>query len=563
MLRRGLLRAAATLVAALLVPGLLGGTPVVAEETDAQPAPSRPLSGFFVSAGSTDEDNAAMLDQIRAVGGDTVVTFGSTLRTGSLDARHRVRTDGAIDPAFTRCQIDGSPCAQVATRGVTVNRVFTFANHSHLTVGAVRCDLDRTFTSGGQRYTLLLIPTQGTGCDSANGRYDLIAIHGGAEGAVDRTTSLLRTAEQAGVQVYVGMPSAQKRDDVAWLPDLSYRDTLRKFTHRFLRYHQAKDQNAALSGFYHHTEMPVAGGEVWQPVLDLYAMQNASIARVFPGRAALVSPYLDNRRSSNPGVSAEQLAARTQAGARRIAGTAGDVPLALALQDGMGTGKGGSYLVNDAGSPVDAATAQLVGEQTWESAFVMPVSDSFSAARRGLEGTGAALWANVEGMTPESGEAGCGTAERGQTTKNRLDQQVQGVGRYTAKNISYRWDPYFTCPAGGTSTLAQALTRHAQAPVVTNASLDEDRDLLWVSGYNLAGSTARVKYVDEAGQVRSAAAKVGVFSDDYGQRTGLDAGLQSADYPVDLVSPQEGKTFIVWVTGADGTPASRPFSLRH
>ncbi|WP_114906261.1 hypothetical protein [Ornithinimicrobium murale] len=563
MPRWSLPRAALALVLALaLLPALaLLGTPGTAH---AAPA-AHPISGFFVAAASTDADNARTLDQVQQVGGDTVVTFGTTLRTGSLDSRDRIRTGGQVDPAFTACRLQGKQCATVAAERHEINRVFTFANHSRFTGAALQCPQDRTFTSKGQRFTLLLIPTEGEGCTSADGTYDLIAIHGGPAQAPDRTTSLLRAADRAGVQVYVGMPSVQKRSDVAWLPDLSYQRTFGAFTDRFLKYHRSVGQTAALAGFYHHTEMPVAGTpSVWRPVLDLYALQNRAIARVFPDTTALVSPYLDNRRSANPGLDREELMARTTTGARAIAGTAHGVPLAIAVQDGMGTGKGGAFLSNEAGSEVDPRTAAFVGEKTWDAAYLMPVSDSFSAARKGLQDTGATLWSNVEGMAPhgENGNA-CGSGqERGQSTKDRLDRQVQSLGRYTAKNISFMWTPFYTCRVDGTS-LAQTIRRLGATPVITNAALLPERDVLWLAGYNLAGSTATVKYVDTEGRVHQATAKVSVFSPDYGRREGLDAGMQSAGYPVEFVAPQEGKIFIVSVTNPDGATSSNNFSREH
>ncbi|WP_109471042.1 hypothetical protein [Ornithinimicrobium cavernae] len=559
------LRTALTVILALVA----GPAPALVTDT-AQAAPTAraatpPLSGFFVSAGSTDAENTTTLRQIKQVGGDTVVTFGNTLRTSSLDGQDRIRTGGEIDPAFTACRIDGRPCATAMAAEGRIRRVLTFANHSHFTQGALQCPLDRAITSRGQRFTLLMIPTGGEGCTSADGRYDLVAIHGGAAKGIDRTVSLLAAADRAGMAVYVGMPSVEKRTDVPWLPDLSYQDTFAEFTDRFLRYHKAVGATAALAGFYHHTEMPVAAGDVWQPVLDLYRLQNRAIARILPGRAALVSPYLDNRRSANPGTDREELSAKTRDGARAIAETASGVPLTIALQDGMGTGKGGSYLVNERNGPVDPHTAAFVGEGTWDNTYVMPVSDSFRAASAGLEGTGARLWANVEGMTPQggAGDTGCGAGgPRGKTTKDRLDRQVQAVARYTAKNISFRWDPYYTCQVSGT-TLAEALRHHVSTPLITNAALNPQKNALWVAGYNLAGSTATVKYTDTHGRVRTATAQISAFSPGYGRHARLDRGLEGATYPVTFTEPQRGKIFIVSVTSRTGGPGSRSFSLRY
>src|SRR5699024_2505957 len=136
------------------------------------------------------------------------------------------------------------------------------------------------------------------------------------------------------------------------------------------------------------------------------------------------------------------LLAKTRSGARAIAATSAGVPLTIAVQDGMGTGKAGAYLVNQADTPVDPYAAAFVGQGTWESIYLLSVSASFGAVAEGLQGTGAQLWANLEGMTPQvsSAQGLCGSGfPRGQSTKQRLDQQVQAVGRYTAKNISFMW----------------------------------------------------------------------------------------------------------------------------
>ncbi|MFP3686142.1 hypothetical protein SB847_20785, partial [Bacillus sp. SIMBA_026] len=72
----------------------------------------------------------------------------------------------------------------------------------------------------------------------------------------------------------------------------------------------------------------------------------------------------------------------------------------IAIQDGMGTGKGGAYLPSEASAPVDSYAAAVVGDGSWKSKYVAPTGDYFRAAASGIESTGAVLWANLEGMTP-------------------------------------------------------------------------------------------------------------------------------------------------------------------
>ncbi|MFP5019016.1 hypothetical protein ACKLTP_18900, partial [Paenarthrobacter ureafaciens] len=83
---------------------------------NAEPAPVYPISGFFIYGSTSDATNNQKLSDIKALGGDTVITFGSRLKPATL----------ADIPAD--CKINGTNCAQAAASGVKVNRYFTYAD---------------------------------------------------------------------------------------------------------------------------------------------------------------------------------------------------------------------------------------------------------------------------------------------------------------------------------------------------------------------------------------------------------------------------------------------------
>ncbi len=160
-----------------------------------------PLSGFFISASTSDGANVAKLQAIKAVGGDTVITFGSLLQPAALNGGHQVVSGGKVDPVYAGCLIAGASCISAATAGYSINRVFTFTNGSHWKGAALKCAKDRNVENSGQLYTLLLIPTIDNGCASPNNRYDLVAIYSGKKTDADPTSSLANAATGLGMKL--------------------------------------------------------------------------------------------------------------------------------------------------------------------------------------------------------------------------------------------------------------------------------------------------------------------------------------------------------------------------
>ena len=441
------------------------GSPAVAAD-----APTYPISGFFIRASGSDSVNRQKFQAIKAVGGDTVITFGSRLTPTSL----------AAVPAD--CRISGADCVRGALRGAILNRVFTYSDKSPWGTAAVRCPRDRSLRSNNKLFTVLVLPTTGSGCSSPNNRYDVVVVSGGSSAGASATGSMARTATALGMKFYAGMPIPVNRADLGYLPDLSYQSTFRLFTDRYLQYQAAANNLAGLSGFYLSTEMPLSNAAVFRSVLTVYRIQNQAIRRFMPYRAAVVSPYID-ARVARPG---RVTPAQARAAVRNIALTASGVRLSIAIQDGMGTGKGGAYFGNEANTPVDQYAAAIVGPGNWGTKYLAPNRDFFLAAAAGVAGTGATLWANMEGMAPANGTNPCDANPRGQTTKGRIDRQLQQMANAPKKVISFMWDTYYTCTGKGVP-LARQLQAGRTTPIVTDSVLNPASGALLITGFNLSG----------------------------------------------------------------------------
>ena len=511
-------------------------------------APSYPLSGFFISASTSDAANIAKLQSIKAVGGDTVITFGSLLKPAALSTSGEILSAGKVDSTYSDCRVAGVACIPALIGGARLGRVFTFTDGSRL--GSRRtCSADRNIDNNGRLYALLLIPTDGNGCVSPNNLYDAIVIYSGTDTQIDPESSLAKAATTVNMHLYLGMPSPIKRTDLSWLPDMSYSGTLSKFTDRFMMYQAAVNNLPGLSGFYHQTEMPLSDSPSFGPILDLYGMQNAAIKRYLPGRAALVSPYIDARLGSAGSVTPAQ----APIAVRNIAATANGVQLNIAIQDGMGTGKGGAFMGNEAGLSVDPYAAAAVGAGTWGSKYVAPTGAYFRAAAAGIVGSGAHLWANVEGMAPTDATLanGCNNSVRGQTTKQRLDRQIQQVGTATTKNISFMWDSYYTCSAGG-KTLAQELAVNGGDPIISDSAINPASGEITVYGYNLAGASVTVRYLDVNQNTQQKIAALNSYDGQYGRNTNLEVGIAKATFRTGPLSVSPRSYYMLSVLNGDG-----------
>ena len=527
---------ASILAAFVLVMGFLHGS-----TAQAAPSPVYPISGYFIFGSTSDDANLKKLTDIKSVGGDTIITFGSQIKPAT----------SASAPAG--CTISGVNCVTAATSGVSVNRYFTYADGNTWGAPSLACPRDKTVTSGSTVYTVMVIPTQGTGCNSSNNLYDVVII---TSGTASISVSVAKAATTLGMKFYAGMPAPVKRTDITYLVDLSYQSTFTAFTNRFLQFQGKVNNVPGLTGYYHYTEMPVANGAIWDSTLAVYDIQNRAIAQYQPGRSALVSPYIDSRKELAGHITPDN----ARAAVRNIAETANGVHLAIAVQDGMGTGKGGSFFGHESGNSVDQYAAAIVGSGTWGNKYAAPTRDYFLAMAEGVEGTDVELWANMEGMAPGTSQNPCDGNYRGQSTKARHDRQLQQIGNYPVKVISYMWDPFYTCK-GTWAPMVEQMRAGSMTPVITDSVFYGNGDVL-VTGQNLSGGTIQVKWTDAYGRTFDKTVSASSYNPSYGKQLGMNPRLESVTAKLGKTSLGSGKYVYINVTNGSGVRNDAPYSDR-
>ncbi|MBC9703891.1 MAG: hypothetical protein H9W81_02490 [Enterococcus sp.] len=505
---------------------------------------TNPVSGFFIYSDTNFNKNLEKLDAIKAAGGDTVITFGNRLRPAGQNSAGQITTDGSVNKDFTGCVINGTPCVTAMKRSYNIRSVFTYGDKSMWDAGAVKCGNDRIVNNGGDKktFTILVIPTQDNGCSSPNGQYDLVVINNSWP-KQDATLALVNGTAERGMKYVVGLPAPVVDPANPHLPNLSYMATMEKFTDRFMLEYKSQYNTAGLAGFYHHFEQNL--NSAWYETLSLYRMQNRMVGKHFgTSKFVMVSPYIDSRKTWT-GATPAQAAQNALA----IADTAEGVPMIIAPQDGVGTGKGAAYYDTEAWAGVDPWSIPESGAGTNAGIHHASTKYYYNAIRDALAPRGITLWANLEGMSAShNGSNTCtnGTA-RGATVKERLDKQVQMSGSYVAKNISFMWDHYYTCAPYGTS-LAQEFAGRKSDPIVTGA-WSEGNNLV-VIGYNL--NPARV-------DVRQG--NFHITGNPIEHQTDIGNGLQKAVFPQTDMGLNASGNYLVTVTAVSGRASSLPSDL--
>ena len=531
------------LTASLLAAFVLVVGSVYGPTAQAAASPVYPISGYFIFGSSSDAINSQKLSDIKALGGDTVMTFGSRIKPATL-------SEIPVD-----CKINGANCAQAAAAGVKVNRYFTYSDNALWGASSHACPRDVSLTGNSKPFTVFVLPNQGSNCTSSNGLYDVVVVSGAtAAGTAGVNVSLAKTATSLGMKYYAGLPIPVARTDYGYLPDVSYLPAFTQFTDRFLRYQNKVIDLPGLAGFYLSYEMPVTSGTTFDPILNLYRIQNQAIARLHPDRGGVVSPYLDGRRTG--GLTTTQV----RDGAEKIGLTAGNNTLAIAIQDGMGTGKSGAFFGNESGNPVDQFNASIVGSGTWGSKYQAPVRDYFVAAAEGVEGTGAELWANLEGMAPATSQNPCDSNLRGQTTKARIDRQLQQLGNSPIKVISFMWDGYYTC-TGTWAPMSERMKAGNMTPVITDSIFYGNGNVL-VTGHNLSGGTVNIKWTDTAGRTYEKTVTASSYNPDYGEQRGINPRLESVMASLGNTSLGIGKYYMINVVNGSGVKNDAFYSDR-
>lgn len=428
------------------------------------------ITGYWVIPRADRCVTRRMVEAIHATGGDTLITFGP-------------RFSASPDPdGFTACRVDGVPCQEVP--GIQVRHVYTYVTSEQFGKGMLRCPgIDRRVVSGERIFYRL---TLAESC--ADPVHDLVLVSTDGDGI----GVLMAEASAYGMTVFPGLPAAPQRVGKPWEPDLGHVDALNAFTARVLAdYRQRFAARSAFGGVYQSFELAMRARSDRDPVIALYAAQHEVVAAALPGKKIVVSPYIDGRRGR--GFPPEQV----EEGLADIAGTRAGLPMAVAVQDGRGTGKVPVHGEHEGAVAVAARLVPVVGQVTNEQGYYGSTRDFMVAAARRVP-DGVELWANIEGFEPTPAAGECGRVDplplRGRTTKARLDQQVMAVAPHSTKIISYGWDPFFTCQDGpGGPSLADVIAQGWQQPIVVSAHPKElnGRAGVQVEGYNLKGGTLR------------------------------------------------------------------------
>ncbi|NUT41859.1 MAG: hypothetical protein HOV86_17940 [Thermoactinospora sp.] len=458
------------LAACVVVPAAAGSAGDGCPARDTRVTSPYAITGYWVMPRADRCVTRRMVEAIHALGGDTLVTFGPR-----FDA-------GRPDPDFAACRVDGRPCARVPGR--TIRHVYTYATSEEFPASLLRCPgLDRRVEAGGRVFYRVSL---GRSC--ADRTQDLVLVSTDGDGI----GNLVEEAAAYGMTVFPGLPAAPQRAGKPWEPDLAHVAALNAFTGRVLAgYRERFGGSPGFGGVYQSFELAMRERGPRDPILTLYAAQHAVVAATLPGKKILVSPYIDARRGRGfpPALAPGGLA--------DIAGTRAGAPMAVAVQDGRGTGKVPVHGPQEGEAMVAARLVPVAGNVSNTRAYYGPTRDYIEAAARDVP-AGVELWVNVEGFEPSPVEGECGRVDplpfRGRTTKARLDQQIMATGGRAAKIISYGWDPFFTCQAAPFKpSLADDLANGARQPIIVNAYRKElgGRAGILVEGYNLRGGTLR------------------------------------------------------------------------
>lgn len=391
------------------------------------------IGGFFIYTSSSSEASTEMFEGIKATGADTVVTFGTRLKPSGV-VNGRPSAEG-----YENCTLNGVGCIDATMDARAIHRVFTYADKGQWGAESRKCSNDTRITNGKETFTVFFIPTDNNGCSGSS--YDAIVTKD-ANADNDANTFMMNEANRLGLNVFAGMPAPVMDTKSSWLPDLSYIDTLSKFTERFVTNYEAiYAPMGPLAGYYHHLEMPLKNTAHWDPTRHVYGVQNAAVAKL-SNRSTLVSPYIDARRDKDH-TALDQIPDAT----RKLFATSSGVNMIVMPQDGQGTGKVGAFDSTQKNNPVDAPSAGIVGNGTYDEKYVGSTGDFMRKVVEGAEGR--EVWLNVELMAAtEQGAEVCPGASnaRAKADIGRIREQVRiGYVPGVSKTLGFMWTPYATC----------------------------------------------------------------------------------------------------------------------
>ncbi len=465
-----------------------------------------PISGYWMYGRLGECAWRDALEEVHRLGTETVIQFGP-------HPDRRTPDELTTDATFSTCDDNGLSCfdaalfdLQAAHPDNTIRHLYTMNTSDDYGDELQVCPgFDERIEVGDQIFWRLLLPADDPSddaCDFATPReYDLLLLAGNTD---DSLAHLLAEAGVMGMQVYVGIPTATPHPSYGWEIWDEAEDLCLELVDRVLAdYAVRHGALAAFAGVYQSAELPVADPTV-SSVLDWYEASNARVRQRLPGKAILVSPYMDLRLQNANGVTLDSLTE----GFKAIARTDMDV---IAPQDGRGTGKIGLYWPYDEDSPVDPRLEPAVGQVTYGTAYRGNTRDAFSAAAEAVdallgEGIAVDLWVNVEAFEPGAGEP-CGYyGDVPRTDKERLDQALTFEGASGSRLISFMWDAYYTCAGDSPTTLGQDVAADHGRPIVSQAfSFTSGNDPgIVLRGYGITGGDVGLTWYDGAWAVQAA-----------------------------------------------------------
>jgi hypothetical protein len=524
------------------------------------------VTGYWITPKSNPCTWRHQLEEIHAVGGDTIIRIGYGLQFRSVsDAGEVQAKDGTLDPLYKDCQEDGLSCHDAAERdlkqanpGNRIGRTYVYRTDESFGKSLFRCpEMEHTIEVGNRIYYRMITPPDGSDDATCNftkkaTSYDMILVAGSTR---DSLKELLDLADTFGMRVFPALPLAPRDPNVPTRANKTHIGTLTTLTRRILQDYGVRFADRdSLGGVYQPFEVQMAATLATNPTLEVYADQHTIVEQELPGKPILISPYLDARKRVGFGQTPKQVAEAFKALAETGVGI-------IAPQDSRGTGKVGLFWPDERDTEVDERLRPVVGEATYGTAYHGSTRDYYremaQARQEMLEaGHQVELWANVEAFEP-SGKVACAPqGTRGQTDKKRLDQAVTMAGLYVQKVVSYMWSDFMTC---GQPSLEDEIVGDWRRPIAVDAirRARDPQDGVEVRGYNLDDSTVTIEWSGGAKDLVVSA--VGWLDT---EPLDLPERMETAWVPFDWTQVPAGEWVKIEVKGPSGVAATTPLHVR-
>lgn len=478
-------------------------------------AANYPLGGYFIFHRASDTEYTNVLNDIQAVGGKVLVTFGPGVRPvsglplppGDPDASsYNSCTIGGVD-----CFTEAANRLQAQLGGGTIRRRYLMSSTWHYGDAAMlRCalyDVKVTPPSGGPFYRLV-IPTvakpPGTPCAfTASDSFDVYVVWQNTAG-YDRTNGLLLAAAARQMHVFVGIAVAPSALDgsgnpVGWEADIAAKDAFVELNDRLLLDWTTRYGGyASFHGFYQSFETWV-NAPTTAAITAVYTALNQKMKQRFPDKKIMVSPYWSSQKKYLSSLPPAQVSDANKA----MAAMGFDI---IVPQDGRGVAKTAPFYPYQVNDPLPTPLlAPNTPHDTYGEAFFISTQDMYRYARQGIDahnaqtGSSVQLWANLEAFEPSGTCGGLGA-----TTKDRVDTLIGFDKTHTSYMISFMWDPLFYCTTPG--GLKDEIAAQPSRPIIYDVQYGSYGGVagLRLKGFNLvSGVTLSLTWYNSSWAIQS------------------------------------------------------------